>query len=171
MLKSGNVVRHEIFVAPLLGRSPQEASAGRLAAFPFGTTRSADPYRQANVSYSLLQRQDGQIVRHTLIDVGMGIVPSLLEFEVSHGVHVVNEVLITPPHFDHFAQLDWLSMALLHNCRDDQPRPLPIYATADCWEAGPNAMFRYLAEGSDFRPIQSGSPIAPGGRASNAIRR
>jgi len=31
-----------------------------------------DPYRQANVSCSLVQRQDGRVVRHTLIDVGMG---------------------------------------------------------------------------------------------------
>ena len=75
--------------------------------------RQVGPYRQANVSYSLLQQRDGQVVRHTLIDVGMGVMPSLLDFEVTHGVHVVHEVLITHPHFDHFAQLDWLSMALL----------------------------------------------------------
>jgi len=119
----------------------------------------ADPYRQANVSYSLVQRRDGKVVRHTLIDVGMGVVPSLLEFEVTHGVHVVHEVVITHPHFDHFAQLDWLSMALLRNGREDQPRPLPIYASQECWEAGPNATFQYLAERSDFRPLQSGSAI------------
>jgi glyoxylase-like metal-dependent hydrolase (beta-lactamase superfamily II) len=68
--------------------------------------RAGDPYRQANVSYSLVQRKDGQVERHTLIDCGMGIVPSLVDFEYSHGVHVVHEVLITHPHFDHFAQLD-----------------------------------------------------------------
>ena len=43
--------------------------------------RASDPYRQANVSYSLVQRENGRVVRHTLIDVGMGVVPSLLEFE------------------------------------------------------------------------------------------
>lgn len=119
----------------------------------------SDPYRQANVSYSMVQRRDGQIVRHTLIDVGMGVVPSLLEFEVSHGVHVVHEVFITHPHFDHFAQLDWLSMALLRNGREDQPRPLPIYASQACWEAGPNTTFKYLAERSDFRPLELGSAV------------
>ncbi|MBC8869802.1 MAG: MBL fold metallo-hydrolase [Planctomycetes bacterium] len=124
--------------------------------------RAADPYRQANVSYSLVQRRNGEVVRHTLIDVGMGVVPSLLEFEVTHDVHVVHEVVITHPHFDHFAQLDWLSMALLRNCRGDQPRPLPIYATEPCWETGPNAIFRYLAERSEFRPIQFGSVIMLG---------
>ena len=55
----------------------------------------------------------GSVVRHTLIDCGMGVVPSLLDFEQSHGVHVVHEVLLTHPHFDHFAQLDWLSMCLV----------------------------------------------------------
>ena len=124
--------------------------------------RQSNPYRQANVSYSLVQRRDGQIVRHTLIDVGMGVVPSLLEFEVTHGVHVIHEVFITHPHFDHFAQLDWLSMALLRNSRKDQPRPLPIYATQQCWETGPNAVHRYLAERSDFRAVEPGSPVTLG---------
>ena len=58
--------------------------------------RSVNPYRQANVSFSLVQRHCGKIIRHTLIDVGMGVVPSLLEFEQTHGVHVVHEVLLNP---------------------------------------------------------------------------
>ncbi len=124
--------------------------------------RAADPYRQANVSYSLVQRQEGEVVRHTLIDVGMGVVPSLLEFEHSHGVHVVHEVLLTHPHFDHFAQLDWLSMCLLRSGRPDQPRPLPIYASQECWDNGPNRVHRYLAERSDFRPRQPGVPLLLG---------
>lgn len=131
--------------------------------FGFASQRTdegrADPYRQANVSYFLVQRRDGQVVRHSLVDVGMGVVPSLLDFEVTHGVRVVHEVFITHPHFDHFAQLDWLSMALLRNGREDRPRPLPIYASQPCWEAGPNATFKYLAERSEFRPIDPGSPI------------
>lgn len=134
--------------------------------FGFASQRAdegrTEPYRQANVSYSLVQRRDGRVLRHTLIDVGMGVVPSLLEFEVAHGVHVVHEVFITHPHFDHFAQMDWLSMALLRNGREDQPRPLPIYASQACWETGPNATFKYLAERSDFRPVQPGSPITLG---------
>ena len=124
--------------------------------------RANDPYRQANVSYSLVQRENGHVVRHTLIDVGMGVVPSLLEFEHSHGVHVVHEVLITHPHFDHFAQLDWLSMCLLRSGRPDQPRPLPIYATQECWDNGPNRVHRYLAERSDFHPLQPGAAVVLG---------
>jgi len=125
-------------------------------------SRATDPYRQANVSYSLVQRRDGQVVRHTLIDCGMGVVPSLLEFEHTHGVHVVHEVLLTHPHFDHFAQLDWLSMCLLRSGRADQPRPLPIYASQECWEGGPGRVHRYLAERSDFRPFQAGQPLVLG---------
>lgn len=124
--------------------------------------RAKNPYRQANASYSLVQWRPGEIVRHTLIDVGMGVVPSLLEFEHTHGVHVVHEVLLTHPHFDHFAHLDWLSMCLARNGCAGQPRPLPIYATAECWEAGPNRVHRYLAERSDFRPLEPGASLALG---------
>lgn len=124
--------------------------------------RATNPYRQANVSYSLVQRKDGKIIHHTLIDCGMGVVPSLLEFEHSHGVHVVHEVLLTHSHFDHVAQLDWLSMCLLRSGRSDQPRPLPIYASPECWENGPNRVHRYLAERSDFRPLQAGIAVALG---------
>jgi len=124
--------------------------------------RAADPYRQANVSYSLVQRENGRVVRHTLIDCGMGVVPSLLEFEHSHGVHVVHEVLITHPHFDHIAQLDWLSMCLLRSDRPEQPRPLPIYASRECWDNGPTRVHRHLAERTDFRPLESGVPVVLG---------
>jgi len=124
--------------------------------------RAGDPYRQANVSYSLVQRKDGQALRHTLLDCGMGVVPSLLDFEHGHGVHVVHEVLLTHPHFDHFAQLDWLSMCLLRSGRADQPRPLPIYASQECWDTGPNRVHRYLAERSDFRSLQPGVPVMLG---------
>lgn len=124
--------------------------------------RAGDPYRQANTSYSLVQRQGAEIVRHTLIDVGMGVVPSLVDFEHTHGVRTVDEVLLTHPHFDHFAQLDWLSMSLVRSERAEQPRPLPIYATAECWDNGPSRVLRYVAERSDFRPLRSGASLTLG---------
>ena len=124
--------------------------------------RAGDPYRQANASFSLVQRQGGQIVRHTLIDCGMGVVPSLLDFEHSHGAHVVHEVLLTHPHLDHFAQLDWLSMCLLRSGRPGQPRPLPIYASTECWEQGPHRVHRHLAERADYRPLQPCQPVLLG---------
>lgn len=124
--------------------------------------RATDPYRQANTSFSLVQRRDGQIVRHTLIDVGMGVLPSLLEFEQTHGVHVVHEVVLTHPHFDHFAQLDFLSMALQRNGRPDQPRPLPIYASPLCWAQGPCRVFPWLAERDRHIALEPGSVITLG---------
>ncbi|OHB77678.1 MAG: hypothetical protein A2W31_16305 [Planctomycetes bacterium RBG_16_64_10] len=124
--------------------------------------RATNPYRQANVSYSIVQREGHLVVRHTLIDVGMGVVPSLLEFEDSHGVHVVHEVLLTHPHFDHFAQLDWLSMCLLRSSRPDQPRPLPIYASQECWDSGPSRIHHDLAERSCFQPLQPGVVLVLG---------
>ena len=92
----------------------------------------------------------------------MGVVPSLLEFEHSHGVRVVHEVLITHPHWDHFAQLDWLSMNLVRNGRPDQPRPLPVYASRECWETGPLHFFRHLPDRTEHRPIEHGKPIVLG---------
>ena len=92
----------------------------------------------------------------------MGVVPSLLEFEHSHGVHVVDEVLLSHSHFDHLAQLDWLSMCLVRSGRAEQPRPLPIYASRECWEDGPNRVHRHLAERSDFRPLQPGVAVVLG---------
>ena len=124
--------------------------------------RAGDPYRQANVSFSLVQRVTGKTVRHTLIDCGMGVVPSLLDFERTHGVHVVHEVLLTHPHLDHFVQLDWLSMCVVRNGREDQPRPLPIYASPECWEQGPARVHRYLAERSGFRPLRAGTAVVLG---------
>jgi hypothetical protein len=53
--------------------------------------------RQANVSYSLVQWTPGEVVRHTVIDVGMGVVPSLLEFEQTHGVHVGHAIRALAP--------------------------------------------------------------------------
>ena len=45
--------------------------------------RDGDPYRQANISCSLVQRKEGQIVRHTLIDCSLDIAPLLLEFSAA----------------------------------------------------------------------------------------
>lgn len=124
--------------------------------------RAADPYRQANTSFSLLQRQEGQIVRHTVIDVGMGVVPSLLELEQTHGAHTVDEVLLTHPHFDHYAGLDWLSMCLLRSGRPQQPLPLPVYASPACWEFGPQRVLRYAVERCQLRPLEPGQAFELG---------
>lgn len=120
--------------------------------------RAGDPYRIANVSYSLVQREeDGRLLRHTLIDAGLGVMQSLLDFEHHHGVRVVHEVLLSHSHFDHVAHLDWLSSVLDRNGREEQPRPLPVYCTPPCWEIGPERLFPWLVD-TKLRH----HPVAPG---------
>lgn len=126
--------------------------------------RQRDPYRMANVSYSLIQRDEaGGVLRHTLVDVGLGVMQSLLDFERSQGVHVVHEVLLSHSHFDHIGQLDWLANALGRNGREAQPRPLPVYCTGPCWEAGPARLFPWLLkERVRHAPVEPGEPIRLG---------
>lgn len=118
-----------------------------------------DPYRQANTSYSLVQHRRGQIVRHTLIDVGMNVVPSLLDFERSHGVNFVNEAFISHPHLDHFAQLKWLAGCCHRSRQTNQPKPLPVYATEPCWREGPHRVFPWIEPRAVHRPLEFGQPV------------
>lgn len=122
--------------------------------------RQSDPYRIANVSYSLIQRDPaGALKRHTLVDIGMGVTQSLLDFERQSDVHVIHEILISHSHFDHVAHLDWLTNALRRNGRPDQPRPVPVYCTQPCWDLGPGRLFPWLVGGAvQHRPI---SPLEP----------
>ena len=63
--------------------------------------RASDPYRIANVSYSLVQgADDGRLARPTLRDIGMGGMQRLLGFEPHHDVHVGHERLNNHPPFD-----------------------------------------------------------------------
>lgn len=121
--------------------------------------RRTGPYRTANTSFSILQWDDETLLRHTVIDIGLGVAPSLIEFEQTHGVRVVHEVLVTHPHFDHFADLDWLANSIARNGRTDQPRPLPVYCTRPCWDVGPHRVFPWLAEKGRVRHV----PISPSG--------
>lgn len=126
--------------------------------------RSGDPYRIANVSYSLLQRDArGGLLRHTLLDIGLGVCQSLLDFERSHDVHVVHEVLLSHSHFDHVAHLDWLSSAIRRNGRPGQPRLLPVYCTQPCWEIGPQRLFPWLIDRTIVhRPVTPGLGVELG---------
>lgn len=120
--------------------------------------RETNPYRIANVSYSLVQRApDQSVLRHTLVDIGLGVCQSLLDFERRHDVHVVHEVLLSHSHFDHVAHLDWLSNAVRRNGRPEQPRPLPVFCTRSCWDVGPGRLFPWLVDKTILH-----RPIAPG---------
>lgn len=126
--------------------------------------RAGDPYRVANVSWSLIQRNDdGTLARHTLVDCGLGVMQSLLDFERTQDVHVVHEVLLSHSHFDHVGHLDWLASALRRNGRPEQPRPLPVYCTADCWRIGPARLFPWLVNKAIRHvPIEAGRAVELG---------
>jgi ribonuclease BN (tRNA processing enzyme) len=123
--------------------------------------RRGDPYRTANTSFSIVQWDGDALVRHTVVDIGLGVAPSLIEFERTHGVRVVHDVLITHPHFDHFGNLDWIANSILRNGRKDQPRPLPVYCTRPCWETGPHRVFPWLADKGRVKhvPVEPGRPF------------
>ncbi len=126
--------------------------------------RGGDPYRMANVSYSVLQwSAERALLRHSLVDVGLGVCQSLLEFERTHDVHVVHEVLLSHSHFDHVAHLDWLASAVRRNGRPEQPRPLPVYCARPCWDLGPGRLFPWLVDKAIVhRPIAAGELVTLG---------
>jgi ribonuclease BN (tRNA processing enzyme) len=126
--------------------------------------RRGNPYRTANTSFSILQWDGDRLLRHTVVDIGLGVAPSLIEFEQTHGVRVIHEVLITHPHFDHFGDIDWIANSIFRNGRADQPRPLPVYCTRPCWEIGPGRVFPWLAEKGRARHvmIEPGRPFEIG---------
>ena len=130
-----------------------------------------DPYRQANTSYSLLQIKQGKVVRHTLIDIGMGVVPSLLELERDHHVSTVEEVFLSHSHFDHVAGLDWLCGALKRSKRSEQRRPLDVFCSQKCWQHGPQRLFPYLIGRSiEHQPIKSNVAIELGDMSITPFR-
>jgi ribonuclease BN (tRNA processing enzyme) len=123
-----------------------------------------DPYRVANASFSLVQWDGDKVARHTLIDLGCGVMQSLIEFERTHKVRVVHELLLTHPHFDHFAHLDWLVHSIQMVNRPDQPAPLPVFATLPGWYVGPSRVFPYLQEHeqAEHQPVVPGEPFELG---------
>jgi len=92
----------------------------------------------------------------------MGAVPSLLEFELAHGVHCVHEVLLTHPHFDHLHSsigCRCVCCGAAGRISLDRCRSMPA---AECWQNGPGRVHPYLAERSDMRPLQPGVPVMLG---------
>src|SRR5579884_253931 len=102
--------------------------------------------RQAHTSASLVVEQDGVVVDHTLVDVGMGVVNNLVALPTPARGQPVTRLLLTHGHMDHIGGLDGLLYSLELARRsgdlapDAQPWPLPIYATRLTWQrcVGPN---------------------------------
>ncbi len=131
--------------------------------------------RQANTSASLVIEDDGIAVDHTLVDCGMGVVTNLTTLETPAANQPVSRVLFTHGHLDHIAELEVLLMGLQAGITagdfsaDEQPWPLPIFATRQTWHEciGPNAdgsaggMFSRRAAMMDFVDV-TGAALSQG---------
>ncbi len=123
-----------------------------------------DPYRRANTSVSLILRRQGEVRLHVLVDVGMGALNSLLEYQYQAHLNRIDALLLTHPHFDHIAGLDWLAAMVRRSDVPGQPKPLPLYCSDGCYEEAITRRFTWLKDLFAHRPLSSGKPFQIEGR-------
>jgi ribonuclease BN (tRNA processing enzyme) len=133
-------------------------------------TLHLDPYRRANTSVSLLLRRGEEILLHLLVDVGLGALNSLLEYQYQGHVNRIDALLLTHPHFDHIAGLDWLAAMIRRSDVAEQPRPLPLYCSDPCYEEAFNRRFVWLKDLFSHHAIRSGDPVQIEGREGASLR-
>jgi len=119
----------------------------------------SDAYRRANTSVSLLIRRGDKLLLHVLVDVGMGALNSLLDFQYQAHINRIDALLLTHPHFDHIAGLDWLANMVRRSNVTGQPKPLPLYCSQPCYEEAIGRRFVWLKDLYNHRPLQSGKAI------------
>lgn len=128
-----------------------------------------DPYRRANTSVSLIIRRGDELLLHVLVDVGLGALNSLLEFQQRAHVNRVDALFLTHPHFDHIAGLDWLAAMVRRSDVPEQTKPLPLYCSAPCYEEAIGRRFVWLKELYSHHALSSGEPVRIEGRAGAAL--
>jgi hypothetical protein len=96
--------------------------------------------RQAHTSASLVIEEDGVAIDHTLVDIGMGVLNNLSAIATPARGQPITRLLLTHGHLDHIGGLDGL-LYTLELARlagdfvpDEQPWPLPVYATRQTWQ-------------------------------------
>ncbi len=139
---------------------------------PYEAEVGYSPYRLANTSISLIVRQGGDVLLHVLVDVGLGVVNSLLELQQASGIDRVDAVVLTHPHFDHVAGLDWLLASCSRSTVIGQPWPLPVYCTNAAFESvfGGHGLFHWWRKSVDFRPVKAKIASDIEGRAGSRLR-
>jgi glyoxylase-like metal-dependent hydrolase (beta-lactamase superfamily II) len=105
-----------------------------------------DAYRRANTSVSLIVREGDEVLLHVLIDVGMGALNSLLDYQRQAHVNRIDALLLTHPHFDHIAGLDWLANMVRRSDVPGQEKPLPLYCSLPCYEEAIGRRFVWLKD-------------------------
>jgi glyoxylase-like metal-dependent hydrolase (beta-lactamase superfamily II) len=93
---------------------------------------SGAPLSMANTAFSLILTENEAEIYHLLVDVGLGVVPALLQFSLTRkGFRPPDAVLLTHSHFDHIASLDWLVHSLRRHPFPPpaQPADFPVYCT------------------------------------------
>jgi len=118
------------------------------------------PYRMANTSISLIVRAGERVLAHILVDAGMGVMNSLLDLQESRGLDAVHALVLTHPHFDHVAGLDWLLASLSRSTVAGQPWPLPVFCTPPAYDAlfTEPRLFHWWRRSVLHRPVQPGAP-------------
>lgn len=112
----------------------------------------SDLREYANTSFSIVRESAaGNLVWSVLVDVGMGVIPAL----VQSGNRLPDAVVLTHPHLDRIAGLDWL---IANNGRYGK-RPLPVYASEACYNEV-LTRFPWLRAGMVFKPFSLGQFIA-----------
>ena len=134
------------------------------------TALHLDPYRRANTSVSLILRRGRELLLHVLVDVGLGALNALLEFQQQAQVNRVDALLLTHPHFDHIAGLDWLANMVRRSDVPEQVKPLPLYCSAPCYEEAIGRRFTWLKDLYSHHTLSSGQPIRIEGREGAALR-
>lgn len=129
-----------------------------------------DPYRRANTSVSIVIRRAGVLLLHVMVDVGLGTLNSLLDFQHQTHVNRLDALLLTHPHFDHIAGLDWLAAMVRRSDVATQTKPLPLYCSTPCYEEAIGRRFAWLKDLYSHRPIVSGEPFRVEGLDGAALR-